>query len=245
MDPAGRVAPLRAERDRDVRDAAPLQHALRRLGARKIGHLHARQELRLGFVRGDPVQAGVEFPGQLRGGRRVENHVYALRVRGPRRPQHRLKGRLKLEEEGVGPFDVRRERRDVLRGKRTVRAKRHGDAVLPLPVHEDEGRAGRGGFVDDEPRVDALGLQAPRSVASEQVVPDLGDEHALSSARGEPRHGDGLICTLPARVHHERTAAHGFARHGNLRAGNHHVRIRAAQYDNHALLLSEGAFSIA
>ena len=200
-------------------------------GGSRVHDLDARQELRLGFVRRDPVDHRIEHARQFRRRGRVEDHGHAGVMRDLRRPRDRFQRRFKLHEERGRALDFFLERRNVLRRERSVCAERNGDDVLSFGVHEDE--RGAGGFlpVDDEMRGDGILLHAHRGVASEEIVANFGDERAGTAFCGEPRHGDGLVRALAAGVHHEPSAGDRFARHGDLLPRDDHVGVRAAQND--------------
>ena len=127
--------------------------------------------------------------------------------------------------------DIRRGERvvcldDVVDGEERVGPGGDGDAVLPAFVHVDQGDAGRrAGRPEDEPRVEAVGLEIRQGPFAEDVVADAGDEGHAPPGAGR---GHGLVRPLAARRHGERAAQDRLSGPRDAGHTDDHVRVGAA-----------------
>ena len=124
-----------------------------------------------------------KFFGKLCRRSRIKHDNRARRVRARRSSRYSRNRRLKLHEKNLGLRDIVQERRDVVDGKRAVRAERDGNYVLPLFIDEDKRRSRSVFTIDDKLWDDSIAAKPVGCLVTENVVTDFGNELAsLGSA---------------------------------------------------------------
>jgi len=145
-------------------------------------------------------------------------------------PRDGLERDLQLGQDDGGPGEERLVRVEIGRRQAHVAAGGDDDGVLAAGVHGDDGDAGGGLVVRQQPvEADAVADQARGEALAEGVGAHLAEE---LDAPAEPGAGDGLVGALPTRERLEVAAEDGLAGPGEALARHHHVHVGAAD-DEH------------
>lgn len=221
----------RSEGDHDVLYAAAEKYTGRfayilvRIGG------YSCQNLGLGFVWGYQVEHGIKPPGQLTGGRRVQNDTRPAEMGGGYNREDRVQIVFKLGKQDVGVRNSGESRTDILGGYVAVCAEVYQNRVLAgRLINKYQGCSCRIIFItEDMLAVYPLSpVKAKRDIGKN--IPSELCNHINVAARAPRR--DALVGAFAARPYREGGAEQGFTGAGEAGRAPCKIGVETAENDD-------------